>query len=62
MKYYAYKGRKPLGREALGTSGKLLFELKTDDRAIRRALRHFGECSVFKYRSFYDDKTFTRIY
>jgi len=63
MKYYAYKGRKPLGREPLGTENKLLFELKTDSGAIRRAIRYLGrECSVYKYRNFYDDRTFTLVY
>jgi hypothetical protein len=53
------------GKEPLGSDRKLLFELKTDDGAIRRAKRYLarhGTVRVYRYRNFYDDKTFTRIY
>lgn len=63
MKYYAYEGRKSLGNEALGTSDKLLFELKTDAGAVRRAINYLGDrCSVYKYTNFYNDRTFKQIY
>ena len=63
MKYYAYEGRKSLGSEALGTSDKLLFELKTDIGAVRKAIKYFGEnCSVYKYTNFYNEDTFRKLY
>jgi len=63
MKFYAYKGRYHLGGEALGTSGKLLFQLKTYEGAVRRAHKYLGkESSVWVYTSFYDNSTFRRVY
>lgn len=63
MKFYAYKGRMPLGKEPLGTFGKMMFELKTIDGAIRKVLKAYGsEVSIYRYTNFYRDSTFTRIY
>lgn len=63
MKFYAYKGKYDLGGESLGTSGKLLYERKTYDGAIRYAVKVLGtSCSVWRYTNFYNDSTFRRIY
>jgi hypothetical protein len=63
MRFYAYKGRVPLGKESLGTSGKMLFQLKTVDGAIRRTLRYFGpDASLYTYTNFYKDSTFKKVY
>ena len=63
MKYYAYKGRATFGKEPVGSGGKLLFQLKTDAGAVRRAIKYLGrECSVFKYTNFYYNGTFKQIY
>ncbi len=61
MKYYAYIPDKN-GKWSVGSTGKLLFELKTDKGAIRRANRILGlNCIVERYTNFYDDSTFKRI-
>lgn len=63
MKFYAYKGRYPLGKEPLGTFGKMMFELKTREGAIRKVLRCMGrDVSIYSYTSFYNDSTFRKIY
>lgn len=60
-KYYAYKPTAQ-GWEPTGTMEKMLFELKTDAGAIRRAHRFYGSTAfVFAYTNFYDDKTFRRV-
>ncbi len=61
-KYYAYKPDDQ-GKEPMGTQNRLLFELKTDIGAIRRAIRPLGpSCRVFWYTNFYDDTTFRQIF
>lgn len=63
MKFYAYKGTAELGKEPLGTSGKMLFELKTVNGAIRRAVRLYGRsCTIYTYTNFYRDSTFRLVY
>ena len=59
MKFYAYCGKEDLGKESLGTSGRLLFELKTIAGAIRRCQRLFGNgFRLYSYTNFYRDETF----
>ena len=61
MKFYAYRPTKD-GKEPLGTSGKLLFELETIGGAHKRARRYLGTTyMLFRYTNFYDDKTFRRV-
>lgn len=61
MKYYAYK-LTDKGTEPMGTSGRILFELKTHKGAIRRALCVLGHnFRLFSYTNFYDDKTFREV-
>jgi len=61
ISYYAFRPRAD-GTEPLGTTGRMLFELKTDNGAIRRARRVLGPSAcVFRYRNFYNDATFTRV-
>lgn len=63
MKFYAYRGRYHLGGEALGTSGKLLYQRKTYEGAVKYAIKILGrESSVWQYTSFYKNDTFRRIY
>lgn len=51
------------GNEPLGTSGKTMFQLKTNRGGIRRAIRALGHrCRVYTYTNFYDERTFTQIY
>lgn len=60
-KYYAFKPDDQ-GKEPMGTQNRLLFELKTDMGAIRRAVRVLGQTAkVFQYANFYDAKTFRCI-
>lgn len=61
MKFYAYKPDSN-GNEPMGTSGRILFELKTVRGAIRRARRMLGNnIKVFHYTNFYNGKTFKQI-
>ena len=60
MKFYAYKQDVGLGKEPLGTDGRMLFELKTVAGAIRRC-RSYGYSRLFSYSNFYDDGTFKEI-
>ncbi len=49
--------------EPLGTTNRILFELKTKAGAKRRAIRLLGKrCRVFTYTSFYNTNTFHQIY
>lgn len=60
-KYYAFKPDDQ-GEEPMGTQNRLLFELKTDMGAIRRAGRVLGQTAkVFRYTDFYDGSTFQRV-
>jgi hypothetical protein len=62
MKYYAYRGADELGSEALGTDNKILFELKTDAGARRRARLMLGPAyRLYRYTNFYDDNTFSEV-
>ncbi len=62
-KYYAYKGTYSLGDEPCGSDNKLIFELKTDAGAVRRARRILGAvCRAYRYTVFYNSKTFEWIY
>lgn len=38
MKFYAYEGRKTLGKEPLGSSGKMMFELKTVQGGFEKSI------------------------
>ncbi len=59
--YYAYKPNNQ-GKEPMGTQDCLLFELKTDMGAIRRAVRILGQTAkVFSYINFYDTSTWRPI-
>lgn len=62
MKFYAYKGTYPLGKEPLGTFDKLMFEYKS----IKRAINHCRKClgssfSLYSYYNFFNNDTFTLI-
>jgi hypothetical protein len=61
-KFYACRGTKPLGIE-VGSSDRLMFELKTYSGAIRKCERYYkGESfSLYRYINFYDYKTFKLI-
>ena len=62
MKFYAYKPDEN-GDEPLGTSHRLLFELKTKAGANRRAKRLLGNDYVLMlYQNFYFKKSFTLIH
>jgi hypothetical protein len=62
MKFYAYKGKLPLGKEPLGTFDKLIFELRTKKGAIRHCEKYLGlKFMLYTYYNFFDDKTFTLI-
>jgi len=61
VKYYAYIPDR-YGREPVGGSNKILFELKTDSGAIRRAKRILGpNARVIRYTQFYDETTYKQI-
>lgn len=65
MKFYVYKGSKPLGQEQLGSDGKYLWsDLKTIGGAIKRAKRTFksNDFMLYSYSNFYDNKTFKLHY
>ena len=64
MKFYAYEGRKVLGKEPLGSSGKMMFELKTVQGALRKAYKAYGSLnfSLYYYTNFYEDSTFTQVH
>jgi len=65
MKIYAYKGNAELGKEALGTFDKLLFDdLKTNWGIIRRCKQVFktDDFMVYSYSNFYDNNTFRQIF
>lgn len=57
MKFYAYIPDKN-DNEPLGTEGKLLFELKTINGAIKRCEKYLKVYRLYTYTNFYDDKTF----
>ena len=63
MKIYAYKGTADLGKESLGTEGKLMFELKARWAILRRCKQAFKDNNfrVYSYTNFYNDATFTEI-
>lgn len=63
MKFYGYRGEFKLGTEPLGTSERVLFELKTIKGAVRRARSRFGhdDFSLYSYTDFYDNDTFKKI-
>jgi hypothetical protein len=59
--YFAYRPGRD-GRYPLGTEGKLLFKLKTDQGAVQRARKVLGpHACVFTYSNFYDNKTFRLV-
>jgi len=61
MQYYAYKPDDS-GKEPMGTSGRMLYELKTDKGAIRRAVRQYGQSArVFSFLNFYKNSTFRQV-
>ena len=60
-KYYAYEPT-PSGEEPFGSDKHMLFRLKTDKGAIRRAKRRFGTRYVLvKYTNFYNKDTWKRV-
>jgi len=63
MKFYAYLGSQELGKEPLGTFGKMLFELKTRQGAKNRCRRIWGdkEFRLYTYTNFYNDSTFKEV-
>ena len=64
MKFYAYKVTTD-NEEPMGTFNRLLFELKTNHGAIKRALRILvvdRPVKVFSYINFYDSYTFIQIF
>ena len=64
MKFYAYKMTTD-NKAPMGTTDKLLFELKTSHGAIKRAIRILGNdrpIKVFRYINFYDTHTFTQVF
>ena len=61
MRFYAYKPDDS-GKESMGTSGRILFELKTAKGAIRRAKRILGDnVRIFVYTNFYNSETFRQV-
>jgi hypothetical protein len=64
MKFYAYLSELPLGKEPLGTAGKLLFELKTKKGAIKHCQRIWKEKKfhIYTYTNFYDNDTFRVVF
>ena len=57
MKYYAYIPTKE-NREPTGTFTRIVFELKTDIGAIKRAKRILGEnIKLIRYTNPYNDAT-----
>ena len=61
MKFYAYKPTAD-GREPVGGSNRLLFELKTKAGALRHAVKWLGpQFRLFMYTNFYDEKTWREI-
>ena len=62
MKFYAYKGKEPLGKEPLGSFNKQIIELKTVNGAKRRCINAWGsDYSLYSFTNIYDDKTFRQI-
>lgn len=63
MGYYCVKGRHELGKEPLGSTGRLVWrDLKTVGGACRRAERTYpGGFTLWAFRNFYDDRTFRLI-
>ncbi|MBU0711555.1 hypothetical protein KKA87_06495 [bacterium] len=63
MKFYAYKGQAKLGDEKLGTSDRMIFELKTSKGAIRRCLKRFsfGDFRLYQIGEIYDISTYKEI-
>lgn len=58
MNFYAYIPKAD-GTEPLGTSGKILFQLKTVRGAVRRCRNALGKrFRLYTYSSFYDESTF----
>lgn len=58
MKFYAYIPRAD-GSEPTGGSGRILFELKTVEGALKRARKILGDrFKLYGYTNFYDERTF----
>ena len=64
MNFYAYRGTFPLGKAPLGTTGKMIFSLKTERGAKNRCRARFNNepFTLYSYTSFYNDKTFTLVF
>lgn len=63
MRFYGYEGNYPLGKEPLGTLGKILIERKTVNGAIRFTKKCFGnDFTLYSFTNLYDDKTFKKVY
>ncbi len=62
MHYYAYKGQHELGKEPLGTEGRMLIVKTTDKAAKKTAKKVLGpDFRLYAYTNFYNDKTFREI-
>jgi hypothetical protein len=62
MKFYAYKGDYPFGKEPLGCDGRLIFELKTIRGALKRCYQYLGSpFKLFSFTNIYNDATFIEI-
>lgn len=61
MKFYAYIPDSD-GKEPFGTDNRMLFELKTQEGAMRHAIRYFGPTvRLFTYTDIFDDSTFNEV-
>ena len=63
MKYYAYKGRQPLGSETLGADNRMIIsDLKTTNGAARRCKKAWGaNFKLYSFTNFYDNNTFKEL-
>tara|TARA_Y100000034_G_C6698353_1_gene307831 strand:+ start:285 stop:479 length:195 start_codon:yes stop_codon:yes gene_type:complete len=64
MNFYAYKGKQPLGAEALGTDDRLIIrDLKTKKGAITRCKQIWGSnFSLYSFDNVYNNATFKLLY
>ena len=64
MNFYAYKGKQPLGSEALGSDNRLIMrDLKTNRAAINRCKQVWGSnFSLYRFNNVYDNSSYELIY
>lgn len=61
-KYYAYAGQVELGQERPGSQGRHLFDAASDAKASAIAEKRLGgPFRLYRYTSFYDDRTFVEV-